>query len=69
MKYFEGELSSAQIEAGVAVMRGEFDAFKVMAALRNAGAETVSFASERLLARELKAGRITRVTQGIYRQA
>jgi len=68
MKYYEGELTQDQIDAGLAVMGREFDALKVMGALRKAGVEKIVPASKRLIARELKAGNIARVTQGIYRK-
>lgn len=69
MKYADAELSQEQIDAGLAAMGRQFDAFKVMAALRKAGVQQIVPASERLIARELKAGRITKVTQGIYRRS
>ena len=69
MKYEGGQLSQAQIEAGVAVMKGEFDGGKVMTALEKAGVAWNVPAANTLIAREIKAGRIYRVTRGIYRQA
>lgn len=69
MKYQGGELSEAQIDAGVSAMRGEFSGGKVTTALEQAGAVWSVPAANALIAREIKAGRIYRVTRGIYRQA
>ena len=68
MKIFGGELSQEQIEAGLSVMRGEFDGHKVMMALKNAGVVNIVPGTDRLIARELKSGKITKVTRGIFRQ-
>jgi hypothetical protein len=68
VKIFDGELSQDQIEAGLAVMRGEFTGSKVMTALGNAGVKNVVPGAEVLINREIKAGRIIRITRGIYRQ-
>jgi hypothetical protein len=68
VKIFGGELSQDQIEAGLAVMRGEFTGSKVMTALGNSGVRNVVPGAEALISREIKAGRIVRITRGIYRQ-
>ncbi|KKC27484.1 hypothetical protein WP12_03065 [Sphingomonas sp. SRS2] len=69
MKYQGGELSETQIGAGVAAMTGEFSGGKVMTALEQAGVAWIVPAANTLIAREVKAGRIYRVTRGLYRQA
>jgi hypothetical protein len=68
VKIFGGELSPEQIEAGQAVMRGEFTGAKVMRALQAAGVINIVPGADRLISREIKAGHITEVTRGIYRQ-
>jgi hypothetical protein len=68
MKFQYGELTQIQIEAGVAAMRGEFTGSKIMDALTRAGVSLCVPAANALIAREIKAGRINRVTRGIYRQ-
>jgi hypothetical protein len=68
MKIFGGEITEAQIAAGVAAMKGEFPGTKVMSALRTAGVTNVVSAAEVLINRELKTGRISRVTRGLYRE-
>ena len=69
MKTSRGELSSSQIDAGLAVMRGEFKGAMVMSALSAAGVTDFVSAAERLISRELKSGNIERNTRGIYRAA
>lgn len=69
MEYQGGELSEAQVGAGIAAMRGEFSGGKVMTALQQAGVVWNVPAANTLIAREVKAGRIYRVTRGLYRQA
>jgi len=67
MKIFGGEMTQAQVDAGIAVMRGEFDGTRVMKALSDAGVRNCVSAAEVLINRELKAGHIRRITRGLYR--
>ena len=60
-------MSQAQIEAARAVMKGEFDVIKVMTALGNAGVANIVPGAEALLAREVKLGRVERLSSGRYR--
>jgi hypothetical protein len=68
MKIFDGELTQAQIDAGLAVMNGQFEGLKVIKALRAAGAKNCMSGAEALIGRELRLGRIRRITRGIYEQ-
>jgi len=68
MKIFGGQLTPAQIGAGLAVMKGQFDSLKVMNALGAAGVKNVVSGAEVLINHELRLGRIRRVTQGIYEE-
>ena len=68
MKIFGGEVSQSQIDAGLAVMKGEFGSTKVMTALKNAGVVNCVPGAETLLARELRLGNIERITRGLYRR-
>lgn len=69
MKFEGGELTQSQVAAGLAVMRGEFAGTKVMTALEKAGVVLSVPAADSLIATEVKAGSIVRVTRGLYRSA
>ena len=66
MKIFEGELSPVQIEAGLSVMKGEFEGSKVMKALKDAGVKNSVSGADVLIQRELRLRHIRRITRGIY---
>jgi hypothetical protein len=66
MKIYRGEMSRAQIEAGLAVMKGEFKGTRVMTALSNAGVAHCVPGAQALLARALRLGRVRRITRGRY---
>jgi hypothetical protein len=66
MKIFEGELSQVQIDAGLGVMKGQFEGSKVMRALKDAGVKNNVSGAEVLIQRELRLGHIRRITRGIY---
>jgi hypothetical protein len=66
MKIFDGELSEAQIDAGLGVMKGQFEGSRVMKALKNAGVKNDVSGAEMLIQRELRFGHIRRITRGIY---
>jgi hypothetical protein len=68
MKFFGGELTQAQIDAGLRAMKGEFVGTRVVAALSRACVKNTVSAAEVLINREIKAGHIRRVTRGINRQ-
>jgi len=68
MKIFEGELTKAQIDAGIAAMKGRFDSTKVMKALAEAGVTNSLSGMEHLIARELRNGRIRRIARGIFQE-
>lgn len=69
MKIFGGEMSQSQIDAGLAIMKGEFEGSKVMRALGDAGVVNCVAGAEALLARELRLGHIERITRGLYRRS
>jgi hypothetical protein len=67
MKIYGGEMTGAQIEAGLAAMQGRhFTGTKVMSALKAAGVKNCVSAAEQLLSREVRNGRVRKVTRGIY---
>lgn len=67
MKIFGGEMTDAQVEAGLAAMRGrQFNSTVVMGALKRAGVVNNVSGAQALLAREVRNGRIRQVTRGIY---
>jgi hypothetical protein len=69
MKVFGGEqLTQTQIDGGLAAMKGRFKGTKVMEALTQAGAHDSLSGMEALLARELRNGRIRRITRGIFQE-
>jgi hypothetical protein len=67
MKIYGGEITEAQIAAGIGAMKGEFTGQKVKKALKAAGVTNTVSAAEALINRELKLGHILRVTRGLYR--
>jgi len=69
MKIFGGEqLTQAQIDAGLAAMKGRCKGTKVMEALTQSGVHNSLSGMEALLARELRNGRIRRITRGIFQE-
>ena len=71
MKIYQGELTEPQIEAGLKAMtgrKGHFTLTAVSLALRESGAKNVHSGAEALVARELRLGRIRRITTGLYQR-
>jgi hypothetical protein len=68
VKIYGGELSDEEVDAALEVMKGEFGTDKVIKALRQAGVSDVIAATDALIRRELRCGRIRRVAPGRYRQ-
>ena len=67
MKISDGEMTPAQIEAGLAAMKGrQFTGLRVMNALEKAGVKNCVSGADVLLRREIRNGRIREVTRGIY---
>lgn len=69
MKIFGGEqMTQAQIDAGIIVMKGRFEGTKVMKALSEAGVTNSIDGAEALIGRELRLGNVRRITRGLYEQ-
>jgi hypothetical protein len=69
VKIYGGEITEAQIVAGIDAMKGDFTSEKVMQALQAAGVINSVSAAEVLINREIKSGHIKRVTRGLYRES